>query len=280
MMDGTMSLSSRDKKVRDYWIEAAKGGREISYQMGKELGVKCMHNIWIPDGMKDMPASRAYYRALLTDSLDKIFEKKYDKKYMADSLEGKLFGIGTEVFVVGSHDFYLSYAIKNNIGITMDTGHYHPTEQVYDKISAVAPFVDDIQLHVSRGVRWDSDHVVTQSDELSLLFLEIARNGLFDKVHIGLDYFDASINRVIAWAVGLRATGKAILSAYLEPTDLLTKAEAAGDFSSRLALHEEIKNLPVNAVWDMACLKKGMPEGSAWIAAAKKYESDVLLKRK
>lgn len=279
MMDGNLSLASLKKEVRDYWIEAGKGAREISYQIGKALGQKCINNIWIPDGMKDIPADRFLFRSLLTDSLDKILEKKYDKNCMADVLEGKLFSIGAESFTVGSHDFYEAYAIKNNTGICMDTGHYHLTESVADKLSAVAPFVDDILLHISRGVRWDSDHVVMQSDELLSLFEEITRGGLYNKVHLGLDYFDASINRIAAWATGLRAAGKAALTAFLQPVKMLKDAELAGDYTARLMLTDEAKNLPYNAVWEYVLLKQDIAIGKESLDKIKQYEKDVLSKR-
>lgn len=278
MVDG-FSLASRRKDVRDYWIKAGKGARKIAEAMGRELGTPCINNIWVPDGMKDLPANRLLYREYLKDSLDQIFEVNHNRTYMRDVLEGKLFGIGVESFTVGSHEFYLAYAAKNGIGICMDTGHYHPTESVVDKLSSVALLVDDVLLHVSRGIRWDSDHVVIQSDDLSQLMQELKRGGFFNKINIGLDYFDASINRVAAWAIGLRAAGKAMLSALLEPTDLLEKAEATGDYTLRLALLEEFKNLPVNAVWDYLCLQTGIPVGASWIDDLKKYETDIQSKR-
>lgn len=279
MVDG-FSLASRRKDVRDYWIKAGKGSREISDAIGKELGVTCVNNIWIPDGLKDIPANRMKYREYLKDSLDQIFEAKFDKKNEIDVLEGKLFGIGIESFTVGSHEFYLAYAAKNNVGVCMDTGHYHPTETVVDKISSVALLVDDLLLHISRGIRWDSDHVLIQGDDLTNLMLELKRGGLFHKIGMGLDYFDASINRVAAWVIGLRAAGKAILTALLEPSNLLEDAEEKGDFTSRLALMEEFKNLPINAVWEMLCLKTGKPVNTEWLTHLKKYESDVQSKRK
>lgn len=278
MVDG-FSLASRRKDVRDYWIKAGKGAREIAEAMGRELGTPCINNIWVPDGTKDLPANRLLYREYLKDSLDQIFEVNHNRTYMRDVLEGKLFGIGVESFTVGSHEFYLAYAAKNGIGVCMDTGHYHPTESVVDKLSSVALLVDDVLLHVSRGIRWDSDHVVIQSDDLSQLMQELKRGGFFNKINIGLDYFDASINRVAAWAIGLRAAGKAMLSALLEPTDLLEKAEATGDYTLRLALLEEFKNLPVNAVWDYLCLQTGIPVGASWIDDLKKYETDIQSKR-
>ena len=279
MVDG-FSLASRDKTVRDYWIKAGKGAREISEQIGKELKTACVNNIWIPDGLKDIPASRLTYRQYLKDSLDQIFEDKYDKKNVVDVLEGKLFGIGTESFTVGSHEFYLAYAAQNNVGVCMDTGHYHPTESVVDKISALSLLIDDLLLHISRDVRWDSDHVLIQCDDLTNIMLEIKRGGLFGKIAMGLDYFDASINRVAAWTIGLRAVGKAMLTALLEPTDMLEKAEATGDFTSRLALMDEFKNLPINSVWDMLCVKNNIPVSTSWINSLQRYEDTVQNKRK
>ena len=278
MVDG-FSLASRRKDVRDYWIKAGKGARAISAAMGQALGTPCIHNIWVPDGLKDIPANRLLYRQYLKDSLDEILEEPYSKKDVVDVLEGKLFGIGLENFTVGSHEFYLAYAAKNGVGVCMDTGHYHPTETVIDKITSIALLVDDILLHISRGVRWDSDHVLIQSDDLTNLMIEMKRGGFFGKISMGLDYFDASINRVAAWVIGLRAAGKAILTALLEPSHLLEEAEAKGDYTTRLALMDEFKNLPINAVWEMLCLKTGTPVSTEWITQIKKYEADVLLKR-
>ena len=279
MMDNGMSLASRKKEVRDYWIEAGIGARKISYEMGKATGQVCVNNIWVPDGLKDLPADRLAYRELLTDSLNKVLAQKYDRKYMIDALEGKLFSIGVESFTVGSHDFYQAYSLKNNVGICMDIGHYHATESAADKVSALAPFYDDILLHITRGVRWDSDHVVLQSDEVLSLFEEIHRGNFFDKFHMGLDFFDASINRIAAWAVGLRATAKSLLTALLEPVALLKKAEESGDFTRRLVLTDEMKNLPVNAVWDYLLLSKDIAAGAGYVEEIKQYEKDVLLKR-
>lgn len=279
MIDG-FSLSSRRKDVRDYWVKAGINAREISEAMGKATGTPCYNNIWIPDGLKDIPANRMIYRENLKESLDRIFVKKYDREYIRDVLEGKLFAIGVECFTVGSHEFYLSYAAKNDVGITMDTGHYHPTETVTDKLSSVILQVNDVMLHISRGVRWDSDHVLIQGDDLSAIMSEIKRANLFSRVAMGLDYFDASINRVAAWVIGLRAAGKALLSALLEPSQLLEDAEANGDFTTRLALTDECKNLPVNAVWDMLCVKCGVPVGDEWLEQLKRYETDVQLKRR
>lgn len=279
MMDNGMSLASPKKDVRDFWIRHGQASREIAYGLGKALGETCVCNFWIPDGLKDDPADRLYYRRLLTDSLDKVFEKKYDKKYLVDTLEGKLFGIGTECFVVGSYDYYLAYAIKNNIGICLDSGHFHPTENIADKFSALADFTDDILLHISRGVRWDSDHVVTYGDMLTSIMTEAKRADMLGRLHIGLDYFDASINRIFAWAIGLRNADRALLTALLEPTELIKKAERDGDFGLRLALSEEAKALPSSAVWDYLCLSRGIPVGEDWINEVKAYEKNVLEKR-
>lgn len=279
MMDNGMSLASPKKDVRDFWIRHGQASREIAYGLGKALGETCVCNLWIPDGLKDDPADRLYYRRLLTDSLDKVFEKKYDKKYLVDTLEGKLFGIGTECFVVGSYDYYLAYAIKNNVGICLDSGHFHPTENIADKFSALADFTDDILLHISRGVRWDSDHVVTYGDMLTSIMTEAKRADMLGRLHIGLDYFDASINRIFAWAIGLRNADRALLTALLEPTELIKKAERDGDFGLRLALSEEAKALPSSAVWDYLCLSCGIPVGEDWINEVKAYEKNVLEKR-
>lgn len=279
MMDNGMSLASPKKDVRDFWIRHGQASREIAYGLGKALGETCVCNLWIPDGLKDDPADRLYYRRLLTDSLDKVFEKKYDKKYLVDTLEGKLFGIGTECFVVGSYDYYLAYAIKNNVGICLDSGHFHPTENIADKFSALADFTDDILLHISRGVRWDSDHVVTYGDMLTSIMTEAKRADMLGRLHIGLDYFDASINRIFAWAIGLRNADRALLTALLEPTELIKKAERDGDFGLRLALSEEAKALPSSAVWDYLCLSRGIPVGEDWINEVKAYEKNVLENR-
>lgn len=280
MIDGC-SLASPKKEVRDYWIKAGINSRKISRDIGRELGEICINNTWVPDGTKDLPANRSLYRQRLMDSLNQIYEKTYDSSYMRDVLEGKVFGIGTESFVAGSHDFYLGYAAKNGLGVTMDTGHYHPLENVADKISAVYPFVDYIMLHLSRGVRWDSDHCLTQSDELLLIMQELKRQDLFDKnIGIGLDFFDATINRVSAWIIGLRSAGKAMITALLEPSDLLIEAEESGDLTKRLALLEEFKNLPINAVWDYVCYRKEAGVGIEWLEEIKEYEEKVQLKRK
>lgn len=281
MMKDGCSLASDDKATREYWIEAGINGRKLANDIGKELGETCVNNIWIPDGMKDVPANRFRYRDYLEEALDRILEVKYDKNNMRDVMEGKLFGIGKECFTVGSHDFYLAYAVKNGVGVCMDTGHYHPTETIIDKISSVYKFVDTIMLHISRGIRWDSDHVLIQGDDLTDVMKQVVRGKLYNsgKVFMGLDYFDATINRVAAFTIGLRAAGKALTEALVEPYEMLDRAELEGRYTERLAILDETKNLPINAVWDYICLKAGVPVGMDWIAEMKKYEADVMMKR-
>lgn len=279
-MENGFSLSSPNRKIRDFWVECGKGSRKISADIGKELGVVCVNNLWIPDGMKDVPVDRFGFRESLLESLDRIYEDKYDKTYTRDVLEGKVFGIGIEAFTVGSHDFYLGYAASRGIGVCFDTGHYLPTETIIDKLSSVHPFVDCIQLHLSRGIRWDSDHTLTLSDELIDIMHEMKRGSLYDKnVFIGLDFFDATINRVAEWIIGMRSAGKALLIALLEPTALIKKAETDVDYTLRLSLVEEFKNLPYNDVWDYVCASTDSGVGMEWIDTIKQYEADVLLKR-
>jgi L-rhamnose isomerase len=272
------TLSNRDKGIRQFWIEHCRRSREIGAEIGKALGKTCVTNVWVPDGMKDTPADRRGPRERLAESLDAVFKKSLPAKYNLDSVEPKLFGIGSESFVVGSHEFYLSYALTRKTLFTMDAGHYHPTEGIADKISSVLEFVPEILLHVSRGVRWDSDHVVTLNDDLLNTAREIVANDYIDRVHIGLDYFDASINRIAAWTIGTRNMICALLIALLEPPAIKT-AEAAGDYTSRLALQEEAKSLPTGAVWDYYCEQKGVPVGDAWLSESKQYERTVLSKR-
>ena len=272
------TLSSRDKSIRQFWIEHCRRSREIGAEIGKALGKTCVTNVWVPDGMKDTPADRRGPRERLAESLDAVFKKSLPAKYNLDSVEPKLFGIGSESFVVGSHEFYLGYALTRKTLFTMDAGHYHPTEGIADKISSVLEFIPEILLHVSRGVRWDSDHVVTLNDDLLATAREIVANGYIDRVHIGLDYFDASINRVAAWTIGTRNMIRALLTALLEPPRIKT-AETEGDFTARLALQEEAKALPVGAVWDFYCQQKGVPVGDAWLSESKQYEKSVLSKR-
>ncbi len=279
MAESGFTLSSADKSIRKFWIEHAIACRKIGAAMGKELGTACVTNLWIPDGSKDIPVDRKGPRERLAKSLDEIFSESIDRKYLLDSLESKLFGIGSESYVVGSHEFYLGYALKNNLLLCLDTGHFHPTEVVSDKISSVLTFLDEILLHISRGVRWDSDHVVILSDELCAIAQEIIRGDYLGRVHIGLDFFDASINRIAAWVIGTRCMIKALLIALLEPTEKLLEMEVNGDYTSRLAMLEELKTLPFGAVWDYYCQKSSAPVGDAWLKEVKDYEAKVTSKR-
>lgn len=273
------TLSHQDKSIRRFWIEHCIRCREIGAAMGKALGKTCVTNVWIPDGMKDTPADRNGPRARLAESLDAVFKKPISPKLNLDSVEPKLFGIGSESYVVGSHEFYIGYALSRKKLLTLDAGHYHPTEGIADKISSVMQYLPEILLHVSRGVRWDSDHVVILNDDLLAIAREIVANGFEKRVHIGLDYFDASINRVAAWTIGTRNMLRALLIALLEPTDILRAAETAGDHTTRLAMQEEIKTLPFGAVWDFYCESKGVPAGEQWLAEVKRYEKEILSKR-
>jgi len=274
------TLSHRDKAVRQFWIEHGIACRRIGAAMGRALGTPCVTNVWIPDGFKDTPIDRKAPRQRLAESLDAVFAEKLDSKFNLDSVEPKLFGLGSESYVVGSHEFYLGYAVTRKKLLCLDAGHFHPTESIADKISSVLGSLDEILLHVSRGVRWDSDHVVILSDELEAIAQELVRGDFLGRVHIGLDYFDASINRVAAWMIGTRCMIKALLLAFLEPVEKLRKLENEGDFTSRLALLEEAKTLPYGAVWDAYCESQGVPTGAAWLEEVKRYEKDVLSKRK
>ena len=276
LVKGGFTLAHQDKAIRAFWIEHGIRCREIGAAIGKALGKTCLNNVWIPDGMKDTPADRRAPRARLADSLDAIFAKRIDPKLNVDAVEPKLFGLGSESYVVGSHEFYLSYAVSRNKLLTLDAGHYHPTEGIADKISSVLQFLPEIALHVSRGVRWDSDHVVTLSDDLQAIAQEIVWGGYTDRVRIGLDYFDASINRVAAWVIGTRNMSKALMLALVAPLDRLKAAERAGDYTTRLALMEDAKTLPFGAVWDQYCLSQDVPVGESWLAEVKRYEQDVL----
>ena len=253
--------------------------RKISEYFGRELGVTSVNNIWIPDGFKDIPVNRALTRCYLAESYDEIFAVKTDAKFSLDSVESKVFGIGAESCTIGSNEFYMGCAMKHNILLTLDTGHFHPTEVVSDKISAVLSYLPGIMLHVSRPVRWDSDHVVIFDDELKSIASEIKRGGFGNKVHIGLDFFDASINRIACWAIGARNMQKALLWAAVEPVSMLQKFEAEGDFTSRLAYLEEIKTLPFGDVWNYYCASQNVPVGDTWIRDMKKYEAEVQFKR-
>ena len=274
-----LTLSSRDEKIRNFWIEHAKRCREIGAEFAKRLGKTCVINHWMPDGFKDIVEDTDTPRRLMVESLDKIFEEKIPEELVLDAVESKVFGIGVESYTVGSHELMMGYAISRGKLYTLDAGHFHPTEVISAKISAIMQFLPRILLHVSRPVRWDSDHVIIFDDELKAIMNEIVKNGYEKRVCIALDYFDASINRVAAWVIGMRNAQKAILNAYLCPTDEIKAAEAKLDYTSRLALQEEAKTLPFNAVWDAYCAKQGVPVGEAWLEQIKKYEADVLSKR-
>ncbi|MCU4162930.1 L-rhamnose isomerase [Carboxylicivirga caseinilyticus] len=279
MADSGFTLSSKNEEIRSFWVEHLKRCREISAEIGKQLGTPCVHNTWIPDGAKDTPVDRNGHRVQLKKSLDEAMATDYPKSQMKDAVESKLFGIGAESMTVGSHDFYLGYAIKNNKLICLDNGHFHPTEQVGDKISACLQFVDEVLLHVTRPIRWDSDHVVTLNEDVQLIASEIIRSNYLDRVNIGLDFFDASINRIGAYVTGTRAAQKAFMIALLEPTETLKEYEEEGKNFERLALLEELKTKPFGAVWDYYCLKEGVPVSEAYIAEIQQYEKDVLSKR-
>jgi L-rhamnose isomerase len=277
--DAGFTLSSADAGIRQYWIEHCIASRKIGAAMGKALGTPCVTNVWIPDGYKDKPADRLAPRQRLIESLDAVFKEELDPRHNLDAVESKLFGIGSESYVTGSHEFYLGYALTRGKLLCLDAGHFHPTECISEKISSVLCYLDEILLHVSRGVRWDSDHVVILDDALNAIAGEIVRNGFTERVHIGLDFFDASINRIAAWVIGTRAMIKALLIALLEPTQMLRDLEAEGDYTARLALMEEIKTLPWSAVWDCYCLKQSVPTGMDWMTRVKNYETDTLSHR-
>jgi L-rhamnose isomerase len=277
--DSGFTLSSYDEGIRKFWIDHCIACRKIGAYMGRELGTPCVTNIWIPDGFKDVPVDRRTPRLLLKDSLDQVLADSIDPLYNLDAVEGKLFGLGSESYVVGSHEFYLGYAITNDVLLCLDAGHFHPTEVISDKLSAVLIYLDEILLHVSRGVRCDSDHVVILSDELQAIAQEIVRGGYLERVHVGLDFFDASINRVAAWAIGARNTMRAMLMALVEPIAEMKMLEVAGNYSRRLALLEELKGMPFGAVWDHFCLQQGVPVGVGFMDVIEDYERRVLSKR-
>lgn len=270
------TLAHHDAGIRQFWVDHGKACRKIGEEIGKAQGTPCVNNFWIPDGYKDTPASRRMPREWLTESLDAIFAEAIDPQLNLDAVECKLFGLGSESYVVGSHEFYLGYALTRQKLLCLDTGHFHPTEVISDKLSSVLMYLPEILLHVSRGVRWDSDHVVTLTDELVAIALELVRGDYLARVHIGLDFFDASINRIAAWVIGTRNMIKALLLAMLEPTERFERYELAGDFTSRLALMEEQKSLPFGAVWDYYCLKSGVPVGANWLKEVQQYEKKVL----
>lgn len=273
------TLSHPDPAIRRFWIQHGIRCREIGAAMGRGTGFTCLTNLWIPDGAKDTPADRRGPRERLAASLDAIFRKRIDPRLNVDAVEPKLFGIGSESYVVGSHEFYLGYAVSRGKMLTLDAGHYHPTEGIADKISAVLQFLPQIALHVSRGVRWDSDHVVTLTDDLQSIAQEIVWGGYTDRVRIGLDYFDASINRIAAWVIGTRNMQRALLTALVAPLDRIRAAEQSGDRTARLALLEEAKTLPFAAVWDYYCETEEVPVGERWLAEVQRHERDVLSRR-
>ncbi len=273
------TLSHRDKTVRDFWSEHVRRCREIGAHMGRELGTPCVHNLWIPDGSKDLTPSRHVHRQWLKESLDSIYETSFSSDQLKDAVESKLFGIGSESYVVGSHEFYYGWAMKNGVMVCLDLGHFHPTESVADKLSAMLPFFDELLLHVSRPVRWDSDHVVIFSDDLQAVMEETVRADALGRVRMALDFFDAELNRVGAWSIGSRATLQALLKALLEPTETLRQYEAENNKFGRLALLETLKTMPFGAVWDHYCERCGVPVGAELIDSVMDYERSVLVKR-
>lgn len=279
MMKDGFTLSHPDKEVRDYWIEHGKRSRKVAEYMGKELGQVCYNNFWVPDGFKDNPVDRLSPRKRLMESLDEIFADHVDETYTQDAVESKLFGLGAEAYTVGSHEFYMGYGLTRGKMILLDAGHFHPTEVISNKLSSLALFGKGIMLHVSRPVRWDSDHVVIMDDELQDIAKELVRNDLLDKAVIGLDFFDATINRIAAWVIGTRNTQKALLKALLEPTNDLKDMENAFDFTSRLAYTEELKDFPYADVWNYFCLQNEVPVGLDWLTDVRQYEEEVLSKR-
>lgn len=274
-----MTLSHPDEKVRQFWIDHCKASRRVSEYFGKELGTPSVMNIWVPDGMKDMPADRLAPRQRLMESLDEIISDKIDTKYHKDAVESKLFGIGAEAYTVGSNEFYMGYATSRDILLCLDAGHFHPTEVISDKISACSLYVNEFILHVTRPMRWDSDHIVSFDTETQEIAKEIVRHNLFDRVNVGLDFFDASINRIAAWVIGTRNMRKALLKALLEPSDHLKQLELDGDYTSRLALLEEGHSMPWAAVWDYYCMRNEVPVGTQWLQDVKAYEEETLINR-
>lgn len=280
MMKDGMTLSHPDKEVRDYWIEHGKRSRKIAEYMGKETGQTCINNFWMPDGMKDNPIDRYTPRKRMMEALDEIFEEKLDEEYTMEAVESKLFGLGAEAYTVGSHEFYMGYGLTRNKLICLDAGHFHPTEVISNKLSSLALFSKGIMLHVSRPVRWDSDHVVLMDDELQDIAKELVRNDLLSRTNIGLDFFDATINRIAAWVIGTRNTQKAMLKAMLEPIQDLKEMELEFDFTKRMAYTEELKDFPYADVWNYFCEQNGVPVGLDWLEEVRNYEEEVLMKRK
>jgi L-rhamnose isomerase len=274
-----LTLSSPDDSIRRFWVDHCKATRKIAAYFGKKLGCTALNNVWIPDGYKDIPADRLGPRKRLKDALDEIFQEKYDRKLLVDSVESKVFGLGVESYTVGSHEFFMNYAAKNNLLCLLDTGHFHPTEVVSDKISSMLLFADQLALHVSRPVRWDSDHVILLDEELKEIAKEIVRCNALERVFIGLDFFDASINRISAWVVGMRNMEKALLYALLMPHQELKQMQDEKNFTELMATMEEVKTLPFGDIWDHYCEQQGVPQRKAWFKEVKKYETDVLMKR-
>ncbi len=273
------TLSHADKAIRQFWIDHCKASRRVSAYFGEQLGTPSVMNIWVPDGMKDLTVDRLAPRQRLLSALDEVIAEKLSPQHHIDAVESKLFGIGAESYTVGSNEFFMGYATSRQTALTLDAGHFHPTEVISDKISTAMLYVPRLLLHVSRPVRWDSDHVVLLDDETQAIASEIVRHQLFDKVHIGLDFFDASINRIAAWVIGTRNTKKALLRALLEPTDALRQSEAAGDYTARLALLEEQKSLPWQAVWEAWCLRHDVPADTSWLSDVRHYEKQILNQR-
>lgn len=273
------TLTSLDQGTRKFWVDHVKASRKVAASIGREQTGPCIHNLWIPDGAREAPADRLRRRSLLSRSLDEIFEAEYSSQQLKDSLESKLFGIGSESFTAGSHEFYLAYALTRKKMVCLDLGHFHPTESVADKISSILLFSEEMLLHISRGVRWDSDHVVLLTDELKGLAAEIVRGDFLDRVHLALDYFDAGMNRVGAWVLGARAVLKALLLALLEPTRELQNLEAEDRRLEKLALEERLKTMPAGAVWDYYCLSKGVPASGDWLKTVISYEEKVRAER-
>ncbi|WP_339302668.1 L-rhamnose isomerase [Paenibacillus sp. FSL R5-0519] len=273
------TLSHPDPEIRKFWIDHCKASRRIGAYFGEQLGQTCVTNVWVPDGFKDNPVDRLTPRKRLKASLDEVFAESLNPEHNLDAVESKLFGLGSEAYVVGSHEFYMGYGLQNDTLICLDAGHFHPTEVISNKLSSLSLFTSGILLHVSRPMRWDSDHVVIMDDELLEIARELVRHDLLATTHIGLDFFDASINRVAAWVVGTRNTIKALLRAMLEPVDALKQAELNGDYTLRLALTEEFKSYPFGAIWDYYCAQQGVPVREKWITDIKTYEQDVLLQR-
>lgn len=270
--DAGFTLASADKDIAKFWLEHGKRCRAIAAEIGKRQGSACVLNHWMPDGFKDIPADTKSPRQRMTDALDAMLVENYSKEHLLDCVESKLFGLGFESFTVASHEYSLLYAQTRDILYTLDAGHFHPTEVISAKFSAIMQFMPELMLHVSRGVRWDSDHVIVLDDELQNIMREVVRGDYLERIHIGLDYFDASINRVAAWVIGMRNARKALLFALLEPYQSVVKAEQAGDYTARLALGEEMKTLPFGAVWDQYCTQHDMPLGKAWVEQVQAYE--------